>query len=692
MRAVPRRYPLCGAIEALLLTLFSLFLVRSNWSGALAYEFSFFLAIGVALLSTAATSIRLSKIQSMRPIDRSDLGCAIAANQIQLLSPLSVVLAASIAIPTCRYDVGAVWFLLHPMISAFFGTACAIWAYRVSRSPLKAFGWAFLPMILFSILTLFDFATSPMLTFLHPAFGFFSGPIYDEWIPIRSAIVTYRVWVLLLSLALILEPNWKGFRRVMVSILLALFLMLRIPLGWHQSRGSLENHLYHHSRYDHFTLFSDSTFSSSQLNDWYQLLSFRWIEITRELEIPNPRPLSVYLYSSEDQKEMLTGVRNTAIGNPMQHALHLPSGIDPRSTIVKHELTHVLAAPYGIPGLGISLRVGLMEGLATAMERYRGELSVHEWAASMKRLGLLPDLRYVLDPVGFWREPPSRAYLAAGSFSRWWMDRYGVTSLLSLYRGNLHAKTALESQIQNWEAWLDHIPLSSEALDIAEPSLRAEAIFDRRCPHDVADALENAQRCQAERNWKEAQHFFSSAKDYAGAAPNVTLSLARNLVHLSDWKALELESKVLREEAKTSSFYQAWASMLEGDAHFFQSDPEGADRIYRSVDLHRLPFQLRFAIAARKFLIQERKQLEFNNMIRKGVLPPLLRIEILRSLGWVPERLEAEARFAEEKGDFQQALEKFSILRDEAGTEGKRFFAEDQIHRLVMFHPDSEKE
>ena len=81
----------------------------------------------------------------------------------------------------------------------------------------------------------------------------------------------------------------------------------------------------------------------------------------------------------------------------MQGRVHLLDP-DPRSSVLTHELPHVVAAPLGIPGLGLTLRVGLMEGLATAVERYRGDLSIHEWARALQKSMLdLMDRQYMKD-------------------------------------------------------------------------------------------------------------------------------------------------------------------------------------------------------------------------------------------------------------------------------------------------------
>jgi hypothetical protein len=52
----------------------------------------------------------------------------------------------------------------------------------------------------------------------------------------------------------------------------------------------------------------------------------------------------------------------------------------------------------------------------------------------MKQQMLLPDIRRLLEPSGFYEAPPSRAYAAAGSFMRWLGDTHGGQKLL-LRRG-----------------------------------------------------------------------------------------------------------------------------------------------------------------------------------------------------------------------------------------------------------------
>ncbi|NJK89102.1 MAG: tetratricopeptide repeat protein [Myxococcales bacterium] len=107
----------------------------------------------------------------------------------------------------------------------------------------------------------------------------------------------------------------------------------------------------------------------------------------------------------------------------------------------------------------------------------------------MKELGLLPDLRQALTLTGFWREPSSRAYVAAGSFIRHLFERRGREPLSRLYEAGSFEDAygeELASLVRGWENELSSSRASPEALAWAEGAFRRPSVFSRACPHETA--------------------------------------------------------------------------------------------------------------------------------------------------------------------------------------------------------------
>lgn len=725
MFPIRRSLPLFPSAEAALFLFFSWLLCQSAFTGAFAYEFSFLIGIAVALIIPGGLSYRMAMISRSRPVGRADIARSFASSLFLLVLSLAVVFLHSGKIKTCRYDIGAIWFFLLPTISAIFATASALWSVRRPGSVCRIVFRAYLPTFLFSLLTFRDLIFDLPLSFLHPAFGYYPGSLYDEWIPIITPIITYRFWVVAISLWLVWPANSTPRLRSACGLLLLGCLFFRGPLHWFHSTLSIRSELEGVIESPRIRLyFHPEKLTDAQARKALGILSQRAVSVAREIGLKEenlPR-VDVYAFASGDQKQRLTGLRDTAIGNPWQRAVQLPANIDWSSTLVLHELVHVIAAPYGIPGIGLTFRVGLLEGLATALEKYRGSLSLHEWGHAMLKLGLLPNMAEALSAQGFWREPPSRAYVASGSLCRWLIDRYGIWKFVRIYRGRPFEevyRASANDLVKEWERFLKGVPLSDEALHVAETSLKTRAVFDRPCPHDVAAAIERGYRCQYSGNWNCAADQFREAMNYGGETPAHVIPLGCAEAKLNRWESVRELSGFLRRDSDLSPTQRAWGDLLLGDAEVAADNLENARKAYGRENPSELQSNIRWLLLGRLALMDKSDLPNLKNFISdnaweavaKTILsrPAEARFESLylyfaqkasgqnksdlASLAlqrlleipnrrWDSERLEITARAAEKLGDLHRAELAYDEIERLATTEGKRLYARDQLDRI----------
>ena len=138
---------------------------------------------------------------------------------------------------------------------------------------------------------------------------------------------------------------------------------------------------------------------------------------------------------------------------------------------------------------GLSPHVGVIEGMAVAADNPVDELSLHEWTAAMKKQSMLPDVRTLLEPQGFYSAPASRAYTTAGSFLRWLGEARGSEKLRDLYRDGDFRRVygvELSDLATEWETFLDGVVLEPEAVNQAFARFRRGSLFDRPCAREVA--------------------------------------------------------------------------------------------------------------------------------------------------------------------------------------------------------------
>ena len=174
------------------------------------------------------------------------------------------------------------------------------------------------------------------------------------------------------------------------------------------------------------------------------------------------------------------------------------------SSRLRHELAHVFASAFGDRWFGISLSyfpprlsMGLVEGLAEAADFGDpvGRVTLHQEARAMIDWGQAPDLSRIMG-AGFTVESGPRAYVLAGSFCRYLLDRYGRDKLRALYRsaGDFVAVygTGLASLEKEWRTFLETQSPDPLARARAKERFRRPAIFHKVCGRELAERAAEA--------------------------------------------------------------------------------------------------------------------------------------------------------------------------------------------------------
>src|SRR5689334_5578544 len=202
----------------------------------------------------------------------------------------------------------------------------------------------------------------------------------------------------------------------------------------------------------------------------------------------------VYLYRSAEEKRTLVGAAETSFTKPWLRQIHTNDAPTPHP-VLRHELVHALGAqicggPWRVPG-GLIPQMALVEGVAVAADWPGGEFTVHEEARALKELNLLPDLRRLFKPGLFYAESGARAYTASGSFLRYLWESRGAGFIEKLYASA--EPLDLGALVPDYLRFLDGIRVPERALALATQRYSAPAIVRKRCPHEVAALVRQAQ-------------------------------------------------------------------------------------------------------------------------------------------------------------------------------------------------------
>lgn len=526
-----------------LFVILALVLARMPLFDVLAFEFCAILAIGISLagVHTAGTCVQqlrhrttVPKVTSLQ-IVTTLFGKSFGANLILLIPPLIIILLNALHVKNCDFSEGATFFLLLPVISCAYATGAGVffglWLAKRWTAYLIYLVYIFATLLLL----LHNIAFHPPVFGYHSTFGYFPGPIYDENIPISGTLIIARGTTLLLTGIFLLfaismlsvrerseSPptlhlrNFYRFeirfdnlmnRLCLVAMVIAFvsIYLHRSELGLRPTRSYIEKKLGGMKETEHFKLYYEKGSRVEQEIEWIAHdHEFRYAQLTTYFQMQPSKKIRSYIYTSPEQKKQLIGARETSVEDPFGGGFHINYEEFPHP-VMKHELAHALTADWH-PLLKVSLKPGLHEGIAVAAAWNYEQFTPHQRSKAMRQLKIAPKIQQIMG-LGFWKEASSRSYTLAGSFVRFLVDTYGLEEFKDVFpTGNfkkIYGKT-LTNLVQEWESFLESVPLTEDDLAVAEGHLKHSSIFQKLCAHKIAELSTRARTAYRESNFTVA--------------------------------------------------------------------------------------------------------------------------------------------------------------------------------------------
>ncbi|MEX1062518.1 MAG: hypothetical protein WEC12_02855 [Balneolaceae bacterium] len=394
----------------------------------------------------------------------------------------------------CFSPDGLAYWLLGPFPSMLFGwSAGRLFRLLHFRNPLRIT----LSVLLVTavIPTVIEFLVFPQLFFFNHVWSYWPGPIYDELVPFDPRLISFRVLTLLWAVTLWALPGffreklYKWFLLPCAAGLLFSYMNLT-NLGLIMPEEQIQRELGAMHETDHFRIYYNTgTLNEDEIERFGEKHEEHLVSITDILEIDRTvyrkEKIHSYVYSDISQKKRLTGAGQTSyvpvwISQDQTHIAfrHLDQ-------VLKHELVHIAAKNFG-NWFGASTSIGLIEGLAVALDPNRYHSTPDQLVAAGEDLPGPEDLQELFSPVGFYGMAGPVSYVISGSFVGYLLENYPVDMFKTAYRtGNIGKAYAPYSVKELAGTWRQHLKtVDTEAADRrrAVALFSTPSIFEKPCP------------------------------------------------------------------------------------------------------------------------------------------------------------------------------------------------------------------
>lgn len=609
------------------------------------------LGLGLLLPLPVACAAALRPFQRPGSAPLSPLGALSNGLRFALIvlgAQLGVLLLHGARAGFCDAKEGLLLCLLGPalgaLLAAAWGTAAGLLSAHLGGSASLLRGPRRRPRALALtlaaagplggvLLSLWRFWSSPMIFAFDPFVGFFAGTLYDTVIDAVPRLITYRAGsagTLLgaACLAALLRRSadgrlrWARGRRWAGCGALGLlgFGASLGVYGWGPELGHYQNVATIRAALGQSwsSARCDLVYPSSIPRERVQLLGAECdghiAEHEAYFQLAFLGRITVYTFSSAEQKGALMGASNTYIAKPWRHEVYVQNDNYPHP-VLSHELAHVVAGsfasgPFDVAGPfgGWIPDPGRIEGfaVAAAAPSVETDYTQLEWTRAMRDLGLLPPLARVFR-LSFLGQNSSTAYTVAGAVVAWLHDTYGPARLRTWYAG-ADLETAFGKSLpvleQEFHAQLDGVQLPSYVLDLAKSRFDRPAIFGRRCPHEVDELLEDASGALDRRDIAAASSAYADSLRLDPANFGARLGLAVCEQRRGAARAAEARYAEIGADAALTRLQRATVAERLGDVALLGGDVTRAEQHYLAAERDALDEGRVRTVAVKRYAAQ----------------------------------------------------------------------------------------
>lgn len=598
----------------------------------LGFEFSALMTIPVALI-TGMLTITFLKDHLAKPLTRRTWLLVtfdyLKVNTLLLLIPLFVMSVNAIAVKNCSFVQGLLYYLLLPFCTMIFSVALAM-VIRLFFKHARIMYFLAVIVILLQVVVVTYF--NPQLFAYNFILGYFPGFTYDETVRGMPTLLLFREFTIIAALLLFvvfffclaqfskhqsLRENLQQFHLIkgdsvliaaafVCAALLAAGHFMRDTLNIEFSADEIHRELGGKAISEHFIFYlPPAKLSPPQVRMLKAEAEFAYRIVSERLQekLPAGEKISVYLYPDNAVKRRLIGTANTEITKPWLKQIHL--SLASFHDAFRHELVHALAANFGLPLIDASDKIGLNEGLAMAIDWQWGNHSLHEYSAALLRENDLGQIEKLFSAAGFITQQSAFAYVVAGSFCRFLIDRYGIERFKRVFPNGSFVMVYGEPVtvlLGKWKEFLRSVDDSSISRETVETLFLQPSIFRKVCARVTAERNVRAAQAIKTGNYSLAENEFSESYKEAPTA----FSLQGLFQSLLEQKKPQRVVDIFEQLPRSSMLrFNPAIMLLLGDAFWMQGNLLDALQWYRKVESMNISDSYSEISALRRAILQQ---------------------------------------------------------------------------------------
>lgn len=431
---------------------------------------------------------------------------------------------------------GLAFWLIFPPPSVFFGYAIGRLLTKWGLPYRKTTTIVILSGIGVGIL-LFEFYHYPQLYFYNHVWGGWAGPVYDETIAISGSAVFFRsitmFWIVLLWYVPSINKEQVSIWIVGLStIALGLSYTQLAEMGIISPPSHIRAVLGGSHETEHFQLYYDQNYySESEISLLAREHEFHLQQIKDRLELQQPdssHKIESFLYANPWQKKRLVGAKFTSYVPVWLDRDQLHIAKQQTEGSLRHELVHVVAKQFGNTLINASRSIGLIEGLAVAIDGgSSATTTVDQIVAAEKPYPGPETLRESFGLWGFYSGRSGVNYITSGSFVRYLLEHYPAEDFKKAYRTGNVMKAYPENWrilVRKWHQHLDSIAVDSTDRHHARQIFSIPSLLEQVCPHvesDFASAWDDYQYYRTIRDTARALHSLDKALVESDSLPPI---------------------------------------------------------------------------------------------------------------------------------------------------------------------------